>query len=137
MPGSYAYIHMCWNQKMKITCGSLGVKSNITSWGEMKRNRVKWKSRHVFQQFDSLSYETIMHAMRNLLIRIFYSNIDVTKYKINISVSRFNYEPLVESRFRMMSFLVAWLNHSKWAISISYSCIHYLWQAKEFRTSIC
>ena len=41
----------------------------------------------MFQQFDSLSYETIMHAMRNLLIRIFYSNIDVTKYKINISVS--------------------------------------------------
>ena len=43
----------------------------------------------MFQQFDSLSYETIMHAMRNLLIRIFYSNIDVTKYKINISVSGF------------------------------------------------
>ena len=42
----------------------------------------------MFQQFDSLSYETTMHAMRNLLIRIFYSNIDVTKYKINISVSR-------------------------------------------------
>ena len=63
----------------------------------------------MFQQFDSLSYETIMHAMRNLLIRIFYSNIDVTKYKINISVSGLvnNYEPLVESRFRMMSFLVA------------------------------
>ena len=40
----------------------------------------------MFQQFDSLSYETIMHAMRNLLIRIFYSNIDVTKYKIIISV---------------------------------------------------
>ena len=42
----------------------------------------------MFQQFDSLSYETIMHAMRNLLIRIFYSNIDVTKYKIIISVIR-------------------------------------------------
>ena len=40
-----------------------------------------------FQQFDSLSYKTIMHAMRNLLLRICHSNIDVTIYKINISVS--------------------------------------------------
>ena len=74
----------------------------------------------MFQQFDSLSYETIMHAMRNLLIRIFYSNIDVAKYKIDISVSGLamatkflfkkvvnDYDLLVESRFRMMSFLVA------------------------------
>lgn len=44
----------------------------------------------MFQQFDSLSYETIMHAMRNLLFRIFYSDIDVTRYKIIIGFSSYH-----------------------------------------------